>query len=96
MTKVVPNPPEPRSMQHDVVVWVGIDWATEEHQVCGVDGQSKTLFEGKVKHTGDAIEAFVERLLESAMMRCLPTRPDVRYLLNSRGLVADRPPFRRS
>ncbi|MEO5726090.1 MAG: transposase, partial [Byssovorax sp.] len=51
-------------MQHDVMVWVGIDWATEEHQVCGVDGQSKTLFEWKVKHTGDAIEAFVERLLE--------------------------------
>jgi transposase len=51
-------------MPHDVVVWVGIDWATEEHQVCGVDGQSKTLFEWKVKHTGDAIETFVERLLE--------------------------------
>ncbi len=53
-------------MQHDILVWVGIDWATEEHQVCGVDEQSKTLFEGKVKHTGDDIEAFIERLLEHA------------------------------
>jgi transposase len=53
-------------VQHEVEVWVGIDWATEEHQVCGVDGQSKKLFEWKVKHTGDAIGAFVERLLAQA------------------------------
>jgi transposase len=50
-------------VQHEFVVWVGIDWATEEHQVCGVDGQSQKLFEWKVKHTGDDIGAFVERLL---------------------------------
>jgi transposase len=50
-------------VQHEFLVWVGIDWATEEHQVCGVDGQSTKLFEWKVKHTGDDIGAFVERLL---------------------------------
>lgn len=50
-------------MQHEFSLWVGIDWATEEHQVCGIDGQGKKLFEWKVKHAGDDIEAFCERLL---------------------------------
>lgn len=51
-------------MQHEFSMWVGIDWATEEHQVCGVDAQSKTLFQHKVSNTGDGIEVFVARLLE--------------------------------
>lgn len=50
-------------MQHEFSLWVGIDWATEEHQVCGVDREGKKLFEWKVRHTGDDIGAFVERLL---------------------------------
>lgn len=50
-------------MQHQFTVWVGIDWATEEHQVCGVDSAGKKLFEWKVRHSGDAIGAFVDRLL---------------------------------
>jgi transposase len=50
----------------EFTLWVGIDWATEEHQVCGVDAQSKRLFEWKVPHSGDGIADFVERLLKKA------------------------------
>lgn len=44
-------------------LWVGIDWATEEHRVCGVDGEGNKVFEESVRHTGEAIGAFVERLV---------------------------------
>jgi transposase len=47
-------------------VFVGIDWATEEHQVCGVDAHGKKMFEWKVRHSGEGIADFVDRLLEKA------------------------------
>lgn len=50
-------------MDHGFVLWVGIDWATEEHQVCGVDGQGAKLFEWSVRHAGGDISGFVERLI---------------------------------
>lgn len=50
-------------MEREFSLWVGIDWATEEHQVCGVDAQSRKLFERKVPHTGEGIAEFVNRLL---------------------------------
>ena len=51
-------------MEQEFSLWVGIDWATEEHQVCGVDRQGKKLFECKVRHEGEDIARFVEELLE--------------------------------
>lgn len=53
-------------MEQEFSLWVGIDWATEEHQVCGVDAKGKRLFEWKVRHSGDGIAEFVDRLLEKA------------------------------
>jgi Transposase/Transposase IS116/IS110/IS902 family len=50
-------------MDHAFLLWVGIDWATEEHRVCGVDGEGTKLFEWSIRHTGEAIAAFVERLV---------------------------------
>jgi hypothetical protein len=50
-------------MDEEFSLWVGIDWATEEHRVCGIDGRGAKLFEWSVRHTGEAIAAFVERLL---------------------------------
>jgi transposase len=47
-------------------LWVGIDWATEEHQVCGVDASGKKLFEWKVRHAGEAVADFTDRLIEKA------------------------------
>jgi transposase len=53
-------------VEQEFSLWVGIDWATEEHQVCGVDGRGKKLFECKVRHDGEAIAKFIEQLLEKA------------------------------
>lgn len=53
-------------MEREFSLWVGIDWATEEHQVCGVDARSKKLFEWKVPHTGGGIADFVDRLVAKA------------------------------
>jgi len=50
-------------MEHEYELWVGIDWGTEEHRVVGVDGCGAKLFEWSVRHTGDDIAAFVDRLL---------------------------------
>jgi hypothetical protein len=47
-------------------LWIGIDWATEEHQVCGVDADGKVLFEWKVAHAGGAIAELAGRLIEKA------------------------------
>lgn len=51
-------------MEQEFLVWVGIDWASEEHQVCATDRQGKKLFECKVRHEGEDIARFVEDLLE--------------------------------
>jgi transposase len=42
--------------------FVGIDWATREHQVCIVDENRKVIDERKVEHTGTAILQLAERL----------------------------------
>jgi transposase len=47
-------------------LWVGIDWATEEHQVCGVGAKGEKLFEWKVSHSGEGVADFADRLLEKA------------------------------
>jgi hypothetical protein len=45
-------------------MWIGIDWGSETHQVCAVDASGRPLWEEKVEHTGEAITAFCERLLQ--------------------------------
>lgn len=50
-------------MEDSFSVWIGIDWGTEEHQVCGVDDTGAKVFEWRVRHTGEDIGDFVERLL---------------------------------
>lgn len=42
--------------------YVGIDWATEEHQACVLDKRRKKLWERVVKHEGTAIAEFADAL----------------------------------
>ncbi len=42
--------------------YVGIDWATEEHQVCLIDPRRNVLEERKVKHSGTAITELADIL----------------------------------
>ncbi|MBW2734726.1 MAG: IS110 family transposase [Deltaproteobacteria bacterium] len=50
-------------MSEEFRFWVGIDWATEAHQICVLDGQRKVVSECSVKHTGEAISLFAEQLV---------------------------------
>ncbi len=45
-------------------LWVGIDWGSQTHQVCGVDEEGHKTFECEVKHEGKAIGDFIEQLLK--------------------------------
>lgn len=43
--------------------FVGIDWATEEHQVCVLDGGRQILEQRKIEHSGSGIAQMVEMLM---------------------------------
>jgi len=45
---------------------VGIDWATEAHQVCVIDCQRNVLAERSVRHVGKAIAALADELVALA------------------------------
>jgi transposase len=51
-------------------LWVGIDWGSEAHQVCALDAGGNLVFERKVEHSGDAIVAFRDQILEHVGGRC--------------------------
>src|SRR6266571_872536 len=42
---------------------VGIDWATEAHQVCVLDRQGRLLEQRRVEHLAEAIAAMTDRLI---------------------------------
>jgi hypothetical protein len=44
--------------------YVGVDWATEQHQVCVVDGDRQIVEQTKIEHSGNGIAQMVERLLK--------------------------------
>ena len=46
--------------------FVGIDWGSKNHTVCVVDPEGKPLLEEEVAHRGDAVLAFIDRLLRLA------------------------------
>lgn len=47
-------------------LFVGIDWGSQNHSVCVVDGTGKRLLEVEVAHRGDDVLAFLDRLLSLA------------------------------
>lgn len=49
-------------MDQDYRLFVGVDWATEAHQVCLIDPQRNVLEERSVEHTGTALTQFVDWL----------------------------------
>ena len=49
-------------MEDEFTHFVGIDWATEEHQVCVLDGRRKVISERGVKHTGTALAELANAL----------------------------------
>ena len=45
---------------------VGIDWATQTHEVCVLDGEGHRVAERSVLHAGSAIAEFVDWLVNLA------------------------------
>lgn len=46
--------------------YVGIDWATEQHQACILDAQGQVLEQRKIEHSGSGIIAFLAWMEERA------------------------------
>lgn len=53
-------------MENEYRIYVGIDWATQAHQACVLDGAGRILAERSFEHAGDAIAAFARWLSELA------------------------------
>jgi len=50
----------------DIERFVGIDWGSEAHQVCVMRADRTVLFERAVAHTGEALHALADALLDGA------------------------------
>lgn len=43
-------------------MYIGVDWATQSHRICVVDGEGEILREDVVEHSGERIDAFLQSL----------------------------------
>ena len=50
----------------EIRYWVGVDWGSEEHQVCVIDAGRNVLQECRVPHRGEALAALADTLLKRA------------------------------
>lgn len=48
----------------ELKITVGIDWGNEVHTVRVLNAQGQDLFEREVKHTGEALSALAQKLLD--------------------------------
>ncbi len=53
-------------MGQDYWLYAGIDWATQAHQVCVVDGERRVVEERSVEHSGAALAELADRLTRLA------------------------------
>ena len=61
-----------------MLYFVGIDWASEEHAVCVIDGDARVVWRGKVSHTAEGLADLrrsLERLAPAAELRVAIERP---------------------
>jgi hypothetical protein len=65
----VPTGHDRRSRLEQYRLFVGIDWATEKHQVCIVAADGDRVSEREVEHRGPALEELAEALLKAAQGR---------------------------
>jgi transposase len=75
--------------QQRTLIWVGVDWATEEHQACVVDGKGAIIGERLVPHSGTGLAELCDWLAglaageptQAAVAIELPHGPVVETLL---------------
>ena len=54
----------------------GVDWATDAHAVCVVDGQGRAIAEFEVAHTADGLAELCRRIERAGARRVAIERPD--------------------
>lgn len=54
------------STENDFFLYVGLDWGTEFHQACVLDGSGKVVHKSKIGHNGQAIADFVRLVVDTA------------------------------
>jgi transposase len=52
--------------------FVGLDWASQEHTVCVIDGQARVIWRAIIPHTADGLTALRTRLTKLAPASSLP------------------------
>lgn len=55
--------------------YVGVDWATELHQVCVLDRERQIVEQKKVDHSGSGLAQMVERLMQISGNRASASPP---------------------
>lgn len=53
-------------MSHPETLFVGVDWATQKHDVCVVDAEGKVVGERQFEHSGEGLVSLLRWLLELA------------------------------
>lgn len=54
------------STENDFFLYVGLDWGTEFHQACVLDGSGKVVHKSKIGHNGQAIADLVRLVVDTA------------------------------
>lgn len=63
-------------MHNPTTGYAGVDWATDTHAVCVVDGQGAVIVEFDVAHTAAGLAELCERIQEAGARRVAIERPD--------------------
>lgn len=63
-------------MNDPTIGYAGVDWATDGHAVCVVNGQGAPVTEFDVQHTGTGLAEMCRRVLAAGALRVAIERPD--------------------
>jgi transposase len=63
-------------MNDPIAGYAGVDWATDAHAVCVVDGRGQIVVEFDVAHTGDGLDELCRRIEAAGARRVAIERPD--------------------
>ena len=80
-------------MNDPTIGYAGVDWATDGHAVCVVNGQGAPVTEFDVQHTGTGLAEMCRRVLAAGALRVAIERPDgpvVDALMQARSVKALR------
>ncbi|MEA2684951.1 MAG: hypothetical protein QOE93_146, partial [Actinomycetota bacterium] len=63
-------------MDDPTTAYAGVDWATDAHAVCVVDGEGQVVVEFEVPHSADGLSDLCRRVQRGGARRVAIERPD--------------------